>query len=297
MTRKRVLLPEFWVDEETPALDEALGSWHLAKLRIQEFHQRGLTGKGITIGVVDTGVAPHPGLDRDQIEVLSVLGSTGTDFNGHGTSMIGILAGRRGAIAPGSKIVSVRAVSATGGTSSKSLVQGMTEALKAGADIVCVSVADTQATHALVQLVQNATEAGKVIVGAAGNDFGNWVTAFPASLPPVLAVTATDMEGSLIYETPPHWVDVSAPGKAIPTTVLRGKYADVTGTSPATAVIAGVCALLLGMVPPSERASLGRVLPNILKRTGDAFPDAEPGTCVRLNGVRAAQFIAKELPR
>ena len=92
--------------------DDASAPWHLAKLQIPQLQAMGLTGRGITIGVVDTGVeANHPSFTGRQLRALDVRGAggDGRDFNGHGTQMVGLIVGRQGAIAPDASIVSVKA--------------------------------------------------------------------------------------------------------------------------------------------------------------------------------------------
>lgn len=103
---------------------------------VQSAWSRGYTGKDVTVAVIDTGVAPVPGLDRDDKVVdgpdLSYEGQTLTtaylDGYGHGTHMAGIIAGKDehydpkkpdpakfAGVAPDAKLLNMKVGSGDGG--------------------------------------------------------------------------------------------------------------------------------------------------------------------------------------
>ena len=98
-----------------PAAVERLGWWHQA-VGVERFEDRG--GEGIRIGVVDTGLAPHPDLKGVEDVGAFVDGTHhpdgGGDISNHGTYTCGILAARSddpaafGGIAPGALVFSAR---------------------------------------------------------------------------------------------------------------------------------------------------------------------------------------------
>lgn len=87
--------------------DAAPGVGSLARVAdvigARELWRRGITGKGVGIAVIDTGVAPHPTLDEKKLTFgpdLSVESQIPElrDFDtyGHGTHMAAVMAGREG---------------------------------------------------------------------------------------------------------------------------------------------------------------------------------------------------------
>ncbi|HRD39381.1 MAG TPA: S8 family serine peptidase, partial [Bacteroidia bacterium] len=86
---------------------------------------------------------------------------------------------------------------------------------------------------------------GCVIIAAAAND-GNNVLHYPAAYNNVYAVantTQTDTKNSSsCYGT---WVDISAPGTTIYSTIPNTGYGNLTGTSMACPLVAGLAGLML----------------------------------------------------
>jgi serine protease AprX len=86
----------------------------------------GLTGRGVGVALIDTGVAPVPGLPANRVvdgPDLSFESQASTlrylDSNGHGTHLAGIIAGQDPAtgyrgIASGATLTSVKVASASG---------------------------------------------------------------------------------------------------------------------------------------------------------------------------------------
>ncbi|WP_238346248.1 autotransporter serine protease [Luteimonas saliphila] len=95
---------------------------HLSWTGAGSAHEAGLSGDGIRIGVVDSGVnRNHPALAGQVVANLTYINPNTNDlsvddFLGHGTAVAQIIAGQRfgqwpGGIAPGAEIVSARIIS------------------------------------------------------------------------------------------------------------------------------------------------------------------------------------------
>jgi len=114
-----------------------------------------------------------------------------------------------------------------------------------GADIINCSWGRTGLPSAFEQDVINyATSLGSIIVASAGNS-GSTTRNYPACYPNVFAVAATnnwDLKAS--FSTYGDWIDVSAPGIDILSTISNNSFGRYSGTSMAAPLAAGVIALV-----------------------------------------------------
>jgi membrane-anchored mycosin MYCP len=213
-------------------------------------------GQGVTVAVVDSGVAYSPQLAGKVTAINLTSGGYG-DCYGHGTGVAGIIAASdmqaQGnpfeGVAPDAKILSVKVQNQDSGNSA-TLAQGITDAALEGAQVINVSITtgNSPGLHAAVAF---ALSKGAVIVAAGGNDeqqtgHGPF---YPASYPGVLSVGAVAQDGSLAPFSDLHsHVAVTAPGVNV-TSATPGGYQAYNGTSFATAFVSGVAALVRSRYP------------------------------------------------
>jgi serine protease AprX len=220
----------------------------------------GITGKGVDIATIDSGVVPVDGLDgRDQVFVGPDFtpearddDTRGLDTFGHGTHLAGIMVGDNPAddfsgVAPDARLVSVKAATHDGSTNLGELLLGMSWVVanrhRYGLDIRVLSLSfgselDTSyIADPLSYAAEQAWNAGIVVVAAAGN--GNDVLGLntPAADPFVISVGATSMGklSSLGDDSVPSWSrvgtwkrgpDVVAPGTSIVSLRDPGSFID-----------------------------------------------------------------------
>lgn len=230
--------------------------WQLDYLRVAEAHAL-TTGEGVTVAVIDTGVdGRHPDLAANLVAGVDLTpegqGDGRTDADGHGTAEAGLIAGngRVLGIAPGAKIQSVRV--AVGGFASGTRSEGINWAIDHGAKVLCIASAERD-NPALRDAVRRAVQAGLVVVAGVGNTPTSTSVGYPAAYPGVIAAAAIDRNGNHadISVSGPQTV-LSAPGVQVMSTDrldAGNGYGVWTGTSEATAIIAGAAALVRSKYP------------------------------------------------
>lgn len=164
-----------------------------------------LTGKGVTVGVIDTGVDyTHPDLrrnyggghdlvdgDSDPMETQAIGRATI-----HGTHVAGIIAGNgkiRG-VAPEAKIIAYRALGPGGGGTTEQVLAAIDQAIKDKVDIVNLSLGnDVNGPDLPISIALNrAVDRGIVAVAANGNAGPNvWTVGSPGTASKAISVGAS----------------------------------------------------------------------------------------------------------
>ncbi|SEA83635.1 thermitase [Thalassobacillus cyri] len=204
------------------------------------------------IAVVDSGVDyTHPDLDGKTIRGYDFVDNDyyPMDENDHGTHVAGTAAAETNnstgvaGMAPYTKILAVRALDANGSGSLANIADAIRYSADQGAEVINLSLGCNCDTATLENAVNYAWNKGSVIIAAAGND-GVSTTFEPASYANVIAVGAVDeYDRRASFSNYGTWVDVTAPGVDIASTVPGG-YAYMSGTSMASPHVAGLAGLL-----------------------------------------------------
>jgi subtilisin family serine protease len=146
--------------------------------------------------------------------------------------------------------------------------EGIVYAANNGARVVNCSFGSEQNSSAATDAVRYATvNRGVFVVAAAGND--NVQTPhYPSDLPYVFSVAAlTDTDRKAGFSNYSERVDISAPGVGILSTTFDNGYEQMSGTSMASPVVAGVAGLLRSqypwMTPSQVEAQLKATADNI----------------------------------
>jgi serine protease AprX len=207
------------------------GSWlRVAKnTKLIEMWQRGWTGKGVDVALIDSGVTPVEGLSVNVINgpdlsfESQATNLTNIDTYGHGTHLAGLIAGRDSSIAPGhededldkafvgaapgARVVSLKVASSDGATDVSQVIAAIDWVVEHrntdGLNIRVLNLSfgtDSTQDYRLDPLAYAAEVAwlhGIVVVVSAGNSgFGTSQLNDPAYDPYVIAVGADDTKGT-----------------------------------------------------------------------------------------------------
>ncbi len=175
--------------------------------------ENGLTGKDVTIAIIDTGIYPHPDLVTPNNRIVGFYDviqgkSDPYDDNGHGTHVAGCAAGA-GTSSGGkyrgpaweASLVGVKVLDANGQGSVSDIIDGIQWCLqqkeKLGIRILSLSLggpaSESYRNDPLCQALEKAWQAGLAVFVAAGNEGpGTGTIGSPAIDPVLISVGATD---------------------------------------------------------------------------------------------------------
>ncbi|KZL82343.1 subtilisin-like protease [Colletotrichum incanum] len=227
----------------------------LSSLRMtgaDQVHALGLTGKGIKVGFLDTGVDwRHPALGGGFGEGFKVAGGydlVGDNFEGwndpvpdndplttcldggHGTHVAGIIAARDPAgvgfgivgVAPDASLYAYRVLGCTGGVTDDILMQGFEKAASDGVNLISMSIGETavwETGSPYVPILAKIQSQGIGIIIAAGNegDSGLYVSSAPAQDSSAISVgSVSDFHFATVYNAAGSDGSVIEYGRVIP---------------------------------------------------------------------------------
>ncbi len=238
--------------DQIPRLPPLAGLDHLDR----DWAWGGSTGKGIKVGVVDSGIDnAHPAIDGHvQGYVAFREGATGTietnearhdDDFGHGTACADII--RR--LAPECELYSIKVLGAGLTGKGSIFAAGLRWAIEHGMDVVNLSLGSTKREFFALfhELVDDAYFRKTVLVTAANN---MPVLSFPSLYAAVTSVACHEgLDPYEFYYNPEPPVEFWAPGINVTVAWLGGESLTVTGNSFSAPHISGLVAKILGKHP------------------------------------------------
>jgi serine protease AprX len=265
-------------------------------------------GAGVTVAVVDTGVADLPQFEG-RLRHVNVTGEGEGDEFGHGTFVAGLVAGGglHPGVAPAAKLLDIRVADKNGRTSLLTVLAGLEAAADANVDVLNLSLSSGSPLPYQVDPLSQALESlwrnGVTVVVPSGNDGpdSGTVTA-PGSDPVLLTVGGLDENGTPAHDDDTvaewsgrgpapqsvakpdlvapgsHLVSLRAPGshvdRANPNSRIGTDYFRGSGTSFSTAVTSGAAAVLLSDAANTDLTP-GQVKARL---TGTAYPTVPGGS-------------------
>ena len=224
--------------------------------------EKGYTGKGVTIALIDTPVdLSDPELAGANIVDKSrcTLEPSQTS-SPHGNSMAAILVSQQYGVAPDATLYTYQTAT-DGAASSGSCKQGTQEldtianlinqAVDDGAQIISISLSSTDHGKALKWAITRALNEGVIIVSSMGNTAADENNAHLAWWSGVVGVSAINTDGSFAsYSSWGNGVTTAAIGGPVTIrNISSGETSTTEGTSNATALTSGMLALALQKWP------------------------------------------------
>ncbi|ADU29422.1 peptidoglycan-binding protein [Evansella cellulosilytica] len=239
--------------------------WGIERVQAPLAWENGFTGKGVKVAIIDTGIdTTHSDLD-----IAGCFSATNAptceDSDGHGTHVAGIIGARDNdvgvvGIAPEASIYAARVSNLEGEIWSADIIAAVDWAISEGVDIINMSLGSSEYSSILDHALTKANNEGILLVAAAGNDNKSPVN-YPAALPHVIAVSATDKNDKLAsFSNIGNEIEVSAPGTSIPSTFINNSYATMSGTSMAAPHVSGVLALMIEANPDLDHVELRKLM-------------------------------------
>ena len=287
--------------------------WHRRRSVWDPIHKtKELTGAGIKIAILDSGIAKHRSLKtptvrksyRDGAEPVVDYPASWIE-NMHGTHVASIAAGQDGlGAAPGAELMDYQVLYGREGSGHNvGIAAAIYDAVDDGADIINMSLGsngdfpiDERVEAAMIYAIEN----GCYVFAAAGNSgfvAGRNSVDNPGRSANSIAVAAIRSDGTVAgFSGGGDEVDMAAPGENITGADFRGGVVAISGTSMACPDAAGTCAIALER---SDRS--GKARPKTLAELIDlmvygAIDGGAPGEGQRFGkGIPRVDKIAENL--
>lgn len=239
---------------------------NLESLQAPELWKQGITGQGVGVAVLDTGLFSHSVLRKNIIGYRSFVDDKHEvhDMHYHGTAMSGIISGlgkdeNYPAVAPNAQLIGLKVADDKGAVKPDKVAEAIRWAVENrehyNIQVLNMSFTgeekdDVAQTAEVIKAVAEATAKGIIVVASAGNDGPEpSVMRAPASAPSAISVASLESKTATIsdfsHRSPAGQAHatISAPGSGWLEPVTGGGYWVEGGTSHAAAALSGVIAL------------------------------------------------------
>eukprot|EP00039_Didymoeca_costata_P005004 m.77620 g.77620 ORF g.77620 m.77620 type:complete len:960 (+) comp12634_c0_seq5:144-3023(+) len=298
----------------------------LQAIGIQELWDLGFYGQDVDVAIFDTGLKTnHPHFEYVEEVTSWTDEGTGDDKVGHGTFVAGVVASKNQACpgsAPRSKIHIYKVFNRMQASYTSWFLDAFNHAIQRKVDVINLSIGGPDFhDEPFVDKVNELTSAGIIMVSAIGNDGPVYGTVNnPADLPNVIGVGGITYEddiasfssrGMTTWELPAGYgrfkPDVVCYGHAVLGSRPDGGCRQLSGTSVASPVIAGIIAVLISAVPLKIKAthvnpasikqalveSATRLETTTEKPTGNIFEQGQG----KVNVSKALDILVNKTPR
>ena len=293
-------------------------------------------GKGVRIGHPDTGYLRHVEIE-DEENGGPVLATEGWDFEdedsdphaemdednllpggpNHGTATASVIASPPGSqssdkkfvvgAAPEARIVPIRVANSVLHLSLRRVSKALRFAYTNNCQVVSMSLGGPFTSRAFRRELRRAVEKGVIVISAAGNYVPFRAVVFPARYKEVVAVAASNaVDRPWKFSSRGSDVDITAPGESVYRALIKEKNGKLeqdcersSGTSYATAHVAGVCALWIAYhghakLKQKYGAKLPEAFRQVLRASARSGKSMDPRKFVGI--VNAKKVLEEPLP-
>ncbi len=264
--------------------------------KVLEVDKLDLSGKGVTVAFIDTGIHEHCDFIVGENRIVFFKDfihdrKSPYDDNGHGTFVSGVCAGngslsggKFSGIAPAAKIISLKALNGDGEASADKILQAMEWVYlhhrEYSIKVVCMSFGSEPIgfNDPIMAGSEALWNEGVVVVAAAGNSGPEFQTIkSPGVSSQIITVGGFDDNRLSDEEFKENFFEIAsfssrgpafqrfkpdlvAPSVDITSCAIKTPYTKLSGTSVATPMIAGLCALLLEDNPKLSPREIKKLL-------------------------------------
>lgn len=259
-------------------------------IHCDQVHRLGYTGRGVGVAILDTGISLHPDYAQRIVVFRDFCGNKSRpyDDNGHGSHIAGVIAGnghmskgRYRGVAPGASLIALKVLDRTGNGDTKNVIEAIQWIIEnhkkynirvANISVGMLPKSKGKEREQLLDWVERMWDSGVFTVAAAGNSgpASSSVT-IPGASSTVLTVGSSDDKDFFVRRkglypgysgVGPTECCVCKPEILAPGTEIRScnfennGYLVKSGTSMATSVVSGACALAYDKYPNMKPSDL-----------------------------------------
>lgn len=264
-----------FIEEDIELSIQQTVPWGITRVQAPAVHNRGVTGSGVRVAILDSGISTHSDLTIRGGASFVPGEPTTADLNGHGTHVAGTVAALNNSIgvigvAPSADLYAVKVLGANGRGSVSGIAQGLEWAAANNMHIANMSLGSDAPSTTLERAVNYATSQGVLVIAATGNN-GSGSVGYPARYANAMAVGATDQNNRRAnFSQYGTGIDIVAPGVNVQSTYPGNRYVSMNGTSMATPHVAGAAALVKQRYPSWNATQIRNHLKNTATNLGNS---------------------------